>query len=280
MSRNGDSRGPRRRIDEAAKAEFLAGLRRGESREDAALAAGFSLMGFYGARSRDRAFKAGWTEALVASAAAERRVRAYAERGERGERGEIRIASANRRLYQRRRRRNVRFDAAAQAVFLTHFAATGDTKASAEAAGVSESTVHLHRRTDPAFAEAYAQALADAYVRLEAEALRRRLEAQAKLRAAIEAACPERSRGAGGVLPPALAPCPHCGQRADEGAEFDRAMKLLARWDRKPRRPDSRFTPGGRRRRRTFDEAIVLLERKLRALGVRIPAPPPDGEGD
>jgi hypothetical protein len=262
MSGNDDSRGPRRRIDEAAKAEFLAGLRRGGSREDAAFAAGFSLMGFYGARARDPAFKVGWTEALAASAAAERRVRAYAERGERLARGELRIASAYRRVYQRRRRRNVRLDAAAQAVYLTHFAAHCDTRAAAAAAGVHESTVRLHRRNDPAFAEAHDAALAEGYRHLEEETVRLRLAAQKRLRAAVEAAGPRR--------PPDLA--------AEEGAEFDRIMKLLARWDRKPRRPDSRFTPGGRRQRMTFDEAIVLLDKKLRALGLRTTAPPPETE--
>lgn len=264
MSGNGDSRGRQRRIDEAAKAEFLAGLRRGESREDAAFAAGFSLTGFYGARSRDPAFRAGWTEALAASAAAERRIRAYAARGERAERGEVRIASANRRVYQRRRRRNVRFDAKAREAYLAHFAMTGDTRASAEAAGVHESTVTLHRRNDRAFAEAHDAALAGAYAWLEAEALRLRLAAQKRLRAAIEAA--------GDTMPRRL---------ADEtGVEFDRIMKLLARWDRKPRRPDSRFKEGGRRQRWTFDEAIVLLDRKLRALGLRRTGPVADVDGE
>jgi hypothetical protein len=81
MSGKGDSRG-QRFIDDGAKA--VAGLRRGEAREDAAVAAGFSLMGLYGARHRDPAFRAAWIDALAASAAAERRVRAYAERAQRG----------------------------------------------------------------------------------------------------------------------------------------------------------------------------------------------------
>ncbi|HVQ08470.1 MAG TPA: hypothetical protein VMS43_08535 [Allosphingosinicella sp.] len=237
------------------KAAFLAGLRRGESREDAAYAAGFSLMGFYGARGRDPAFKAEWTQALATSAAAERRAGAYADRDERAERGELRIASANRRIYQRRWHRTVRFTAERQAVFLAHFALTCDTRAAAAAAGVSESTVSYHCRADPAFAQANAQALAQGYITLEAEALRLRLAAQKKLRAAIEAA--------GDTIPPRLA--------AEQGAEFDRIMKLLARWNRKPRRPDNRFKVGGRRRRWTFEEAIALIEKKMRALGVPIP---------
>jgi hypothetical protein len=254
MTGKDDSCRGQRRIDAAAKAEFVAALRRGARREDAAAEAGFSLMGFYGARSRDPAFRAAWAAALAATPAAERRERAYVERGERGE---VRIAAANRRLLQRRRRRHVLFTAERQAVFLTHFAETCDTKAAAAAAGVSESTVHRHCRTDRAFAEAYRAALAEGYAKLEAEALRQRLAAQQKLRAAVEAA--------GLPTPPALA--------AESGAEFDRIMKLLARWDRKPRRVDSRFTPGGRRQRWTFDEAIVLLDKRLRALGARRPPP-------
>jgi hypothetical protein len=195
MGEKAESKAAPPRIGAAAKADFLAGLRRGESREDAAAAAGFSLMGFYGARRRDPAFGADWTEALATSAAAERRVRAYAERGERAERGEVRIACANRRVYQRRRRRNVRFDAAAQAIYLAHFAAHCDSRAAAEAAGVHESTVELHRRNDPAFAEAHDAPLAEGYRNLEEESVRLRLAAQKRLRAAIEAAGPLRPPG-------------------------------------------------------------------------------------
>ena len=270
MSDKTDSCPPQRRIDAAAKAAFLAAMREGARREDAAAKAGFSLMGFYGARSRDPAFAAGWREALGQPAAAERRTRAYAERGE------IRIAPANHRLLQRRRRRHVRFTAERQEIFLAHFAMTCDTTAAAEAAGVSESTVHLHRRKNPEFAEAYAAALAEGYVHLEAEAVRLRLKAQRDLRTAVEAAADNsplhvqrRGTAEGGGGAPFI--CPTCGhiEEADDGGEFDRVMKLLARWDRKSRHPDTRFTPGGRRQRWSFDEAIVLLDKKLRALGVR-----------
>ena len=289
MSDRCDSRGSPRRIDAEASRRFVAALRSGASREDAAVAAGFSLMGFYTARRHDPAFAAEWTEALASSAAAERRARALAERGERLARGEVRIAPANRRFHQRRRRRNVRFDAERQAVFLTHFAATGDTRVSAAEAGVHESTVHLHRRTDPVFAEAYARALALAYVHLEAEAVRLRLAAQARLHAAVEkgleippphlrtaeggegdlSACPGQGRTA----------CPACGHDPATDAEFDRVMRLLARWDRKPRRPDSRFAPGGRRQEWTFDRAIVELDRILAGMGVRPRLLPSDGAG-
>jgi len=286
-----DSRRPRRRIEASAKERFLVGLRAGAHREDAAAAAGFSLMGFYNARHRDAAFAAAWVEALATSAAAERRALAYAGRS----RGEIRIAAANRRFYQRRRRRNVRFDADAQAVFLAHFTATCDTRAAAAAAGIHESTVHLRRRTDRAFAEAYAAALAEGYVVLEAEAVRLRLAAQAKLRAVVEHGAENPPRDGEGDRPAApgggggsakCTTCPHCGADlaaaaadAAADAEFDRVMKLLARWDRKPRGPDSRFTPGGRRQQWTFDMAIALLDKKLRAMGARTLEPPPE-EGE
>lgn len=252
-----DDSGPRGRgIDAAAKAAFLAALAGGARREDAAGAAGFSLMGFYGARRRDPAFAAAWEEALRGGPAADRRTRAYADRD--AARDEIRIAPANRRLLQRRRR-YVRFDLDRQAAFIARFMATCDAKASAAAAGVSESTVHHRRRTDPAFAEAWREALALGLPSLEAEALRLRLLAQQRFREALDSADPAARPGA-----------------ADIAAEFDRTMKLLARHDRKARGPETRFKPGGRRRRATFDDAIDALDRRLDALAVPLISPDPN----
>ncbi|MFL6844285.1 MAG: hypothetical protein ACJ8ER_05330 [Allosphingosinicella sp.] len=248
------------RIDSAAKAKFLDALGRGARLADAADEAGFSLTGFYGARRRDPAFAGAWVEALAGCAAEERRARAYAERGT--ERGEVRIASANRRFYQRRRRRNVRFDAARREIYLAHLAAHCDSKAAAEAAGVHPSTVTLHRRTDPAFAEAHQAALEEGYTFLEAEAVRQRLAARDRLRALIDAA--------GDVPPGPLL--------AEQGAEFDRIMKLLARYDRKPRRPEARFKEGGRRQPWTFERAIVALDKALDAFAVRRGLRPPGEE--
>jgi hypothetical protein len=68
--------------------------------------------------------------------------------------------------------------------------------------------------------------------------------------------------------------CPTCGHDPDDDAQFDRNMQLLARWDRKERRVDSKFTPGGRRERWTFEEAIALFDKKMRALGLRSEWPP------
>ena len=70
--------------------------------------------------------------------------------------------------------------------------------------------------------------------------------------------------------------CPTCGGSGDSDADFDRIMKLLARWDRKPRRVDSRFTPGGRRQRWTFEESMALLDKTMRSLGLR--STPPAGK--
>src|SRR5437868_14697016 len=109
-----DSRAPQRRITAAAKAIFLAALRRGLTRDAAAAEAGFSLTGFYGQRRRDPVFAADWAAALALPAAAARRTQAYAERGA----GEERIASAKRRLYQRQRRRHVRFTLERQEIYL------------------------------------------------------------------------------------------------------------------------------------------------------------------
>lgn len=255
----GEANGGNRRIGAAAKARFLAGLREGLCREDAAAAAGFSLTGFYGARRRDPVFAADWSEALALPPAAERRARAYAGRGE------VRIAPANRRFLQRRRRRHVRFTAERRETYLVHFVATGDRAAAAEAAGVSPATVDYHRRRDPEFAAVHREALALCYERLEVEALRLRLSVQARLRAAVEAA--------GDSPPRALL--------AEAGAEFDRIMKLLDRFDRKPRRPDARFTPGGRRQAWTFEDSIELLYRKMKALGVKLPdMPRAEGEAE
>lgn len=278
MNGDPDSRDARRRIGAAAKARFLAALRAGARREDAAEGAGFTLVAFYGARRRDPVFKAGWKEALAAPLADERRARAYAERGE------VRIAPANRRPLQRRRRRHVRFDSAAQAVFLAHLAATCDTRASAAAAGVSESAVYLHCRMNPDFSSLCAQAMREGRFFLQAEAVRQRLAAQAILRAAVEKGLNNPLRNGegsgakhGGEV--GRAACPTCGQTPDAGAEFDRTMKLFARLDRKPRRAERGFKEGGRRQRWTFDRAIAELDRILRGMGVRGPPPPAPPEG-
>lgn len=232
-----------RQIGSSAKAAFLTGLRNGLRREDAAAVAGFSLMGFYNARARDPVFAADWKSALALPPAAARRAQAYAERGE------VRIAGANRRLLQRRRRL-VRFDARRREIYIAHLVATGDTVAAAAEAGVSPSAVNYHRRRHRDFEQVHREALDSCYRRLETEAVRLSLAAQARLRAAMEAA--------GDSPPKALL--------EEQGAEFDRIMKLLARYDRKPRAPEANFKPGGRRQAWTFERAIAALDEAMDAL--------------
>ncbi|MFC7498195.1 hypothetical protein ACFQRC_03060 [Enterovirga sp. GCM10030262] len=122
--------------------------------------------------------------------------------------------------------------------------------------GVCERTVYAYRRKDTVFAGEFQEALEQGYVRLEGEAVRQRLGAQQRLREAIEEA-----------EPTALL----SGEAANE---FERVMKLLAGWDRRGGRPAPREWRHGHQKRMSFDDAITLLDKRLRALGVRRGVPP------
>lgn len=74
---------------------------------------------------------------------------------------ELQVAPTRRRL----------FDAAAQQLFLDHFAETCNAVASAKAAGFSYGTVYRNRANNPAFAEKWLEALRHGYDRLEELAL-------------------------------------------------------------------------------------------------------------
>lgn len=243
---------PRRLIDGEAKSRFLTGLRAGAARDAAAAAAGFPLKSLYGARRRDPVFRLAWTWAMALSAADEQ-----AARGKDAAAGDdvpVRIAPQGGRLLQRRRMRWVRFTEARQQIYLDHFAATADAEASAAAAGVCSATVRAHRRKHPEFAAAAGAALHEAVASLEAEAVRQRLDMQRRLIENLE-------------------------PKGEMAAEFERVMKLLARWDRRDGRIGPREIRHGRQRRWTFDEAIAALDKRLRALGVRRGLLPPPGDG-
>jgi hypothetical protein len=172
----------------------------------------------------------------------------------------------NRRLLQRRKLRHVRFTEARRKVFLAHFCWSCDAVAAAAQAGVCERTVYEHRRKDPVFARLFLEALEQGYIRLEVESVRQRLAAQERLREAIESSDPVPLAG-------------------EIGAEFERVMKLLARWDRRDGRIGPRERSPGSERVATFEEAIVALDKALVAFGVRRGIIPPgeggeDGEGD
>lgn len=142
-------------------------------------------------------------------------------------------------------------------MFLAHFAWSCDLFAAAADAGVSERTVYVHLRTDAEFHALFQAALEQGYAWLEAEAVRQRLAAQRRLAAALEAAEP----GAEGASPGA-------GTEAERAGEFERVMKLLARWDRKQgRAPAMRRHRPSAEQAWTFEEAITALEKRLKAVG-------------
>jgi hypothetical protein len=163
------------------------------------------------------------------------------------------IKPGNGRRLQLRKTRKLRFTAAKKDIFLAYFAGTCDLAAAAEAAGVCVDTVRNHRRKDPEFNAGCDSALEQGYRHLEEEAVRERLAAQERLRA--------------GIVP--------AGEAA---TEFDRQMKLLGQW----RRRDGRLGPMARSREAlkawSFDDAMALLEKRLKGLKIPI-APLPKREG-
>jgi hypothetical protein len=229
-------------VDAAAKQGFVAAIRAGTKRDTAAAAQGFSANAFYCARKRDPLFRQAWDMAMELSAIDQREARRAAEAGRAASRDPIEPNS--RRRLQRRRTRGTRFTDRRKQLFLDHFAATADLAAAADVAGVHLSTIYRHLRLDQVFADGCDDALRQAYVLLEAEAVRLRLEAQR--RAAFE-------------------PVP----TGEVAQEFERVLKLLARYERKSGRIGFRSVGPGRERRWTFDEAIAALDKRLRALGAR-----------
>ncbi|HEY0313870.1 MAG TPA: hypothetical protein VGC56_15435 [Allosphingosinicella sp.] len=282
---------PWRRLDAGAKAAVVLGLMDGARVVDLAAGLGVTAQAFRNARKRDPLFDAGWRAAQAASAEAERR--AARERrilrsgavgagealggGEAGRAGaalglgegvdacedmagEERIVCNNRRLFQRRRMRHVRFDVRRRGVFLAHFAWSCDLLAAAAEAGVCERTVYVHLRTDAEFHALFQAALEQGYAWLEAEAVRQRLAVQQRLRAALEASAPAADADAASSC---------AGTEAELAGEFERVMKLLTRWDRR-----QGGAPAIRRHRPsaeqawTFEEAITALEKRLKAVGL------------
>ena len=224
-----------------AKRLFIQAIEDGASIEEAAAIAGHSVAGFCGLRRRDPIFARRWKGAMSDSAEAER----------------ILYRGNNRRRMQRRRMRRLRFDTSRKEVFLNHFAGCGDAREAAEVAGVDHSTVYKHRRKDPVFAAAFAEALEQCYARLEVEAMTQRLKAQQRLQRALDEGVPT-------------------GEVAEE---FERVMRLLERWDRRNGKLGVRAVSPEKRTPLSFDEAIALLEKKLRNLDIPIlQLPPPIAE--
>lgn len=253
MKESDSKRAPRRLVTIEEKAAFVASLRGGASRDEAAAAAGRTWRAFYHQRRRDPLFDLAYHWAMELCASDERRAGERAAACSAGPHEGMTIAPANRRRLQRCKRR-VKFTDARKRIFLDHFAGTGDAFAAAKAAEVSYSTVFQHRRNDPEFAAGFDEALAQAYAQLEAEAVRQRLEAQRQLR---EGLCPT-----GAVA-----------------QEFERVLQLLARYERKNGRIGMREARPGHQRRMSFDEAFAELDKRLRSFGVRqgvLPPPAPE----
>lgn len=241
----------RRLIGEPEKERFLLALRSGQGREQAAAAAGFPLSSLYNARARDPVFRLGWEWALDLVAIDDRggELSLRTAGGGPGDR----IVPKRGRLLQRQRMSWVKFTGKRQQIYLDHFAGTADAEAAAAAAGVTTHTVQAHARKHPEFAAVEKEALRLAYARLEAEAVRQRLEAQRRLSEKLE-------------------------PTGEMALEFERVMKLLARYDRRDGRVAAREVGHGQEQASSFGEAIEALDRKLRALGVRRGIVPPEDD--
>jgi hypothetical protein len=211
-------------------AAFVAALEQGATVRAAAAAAKCSAGTCYNRRRKDPAFRAAWDEAAA-----------------KGGRPWL-IATKNGRKLQKWKPRGLKFIPERKEIYLAHFAATCDSDEAARLAGVGDTTVYTHRRIDPEFAAAWAEALDQGYARLEAELARGRLEALKRFAAAIE------------------------GAAADpEGAvEFERALKLLKRYDTRRGRPEPITRRRNGAQRPSFAEAVARLEQRLRALGYEI----------
>ncbi|MFL6846652.1 MAG: hypothetical protein ACJ8ER_17435 [Allosphingosinicella sp.] len=202
-------------------------------------------------------FEFAWLAALELCAVDERDARRAAAMLE-ARRAGGRIAGNNKRVYQlHRARRGFSFTEKRQQIFLDHFAGTADEQAAADAAGVSRVTVRAFLRRNPEFAALREEALQHAYARLEAEAVRQRLAAAERLRDNLD-------------------------PKGEMAQEFERAMKLLARFERRNGRIASREHAASESRAWSFEAAIVALDKALDAFGVRrgvLALPGPDDDG-
>ena len=64
---------------------------------------------------------------------------------------------------------------------------------------------------------------------------------------------------------------------AEQGLEFDRTMKLLARWQRRGGRLGAREVGRDRLQAWMFEEGMAALAGRMRALGLPTGAPPAEG---
>src|SRR5688572_11205189 len=147
-SGGGTRRGGRAPITALAMGEYVARLRKGENYAEAARGAGYSVSAFWRLRKRDPEFGAMCDEAIARSS------------------GVRFVHGGAKRKLQLRRNRNTLFTPERQAIFLAHFAGTGNTSEAADEAGVCEGTVDKHRREDPVFGRRFLETLDQVYVKL------------------------------------------------------------------------------------------------------------------
>lgn len=224
MAKDNKTFGP---ADQAVVVKALLG---GATVVAAAKAAGFCPQTLYSHRRTCAVFREAWAAAVEESG----RPMLVAPRG-------------GRRWQARRMRRN-QFSRERKEVFLAHFAATCDATASAAVAGICESSVYEHRRSDPAFAAAWADALEQGYARLEAEAVAQRIKAMEALKVRLG----KKVAAATDV---------------DAAAEFERVMQLL----REHKRGLAGAKKGGFPLTKwSFEDAFQALEKRLQAFGLRI----------
>ncbi|MFL6846453.1 MAG: hypothetical protein ACJ8ER_16420 [Allosphingosinicella sp.] len=214
-----------------AKPAFVAALARGATVAEAAREAGATLFALYRWRGLDPDFDLAWREAAE------------------GSRGWVAKARPGRPYRAVRTKRRVRFAGAARQWYLAVLALTCNSDEAARQAGFHPSTVRRNARRDPAFAAERQAALEQGYARLERLLAAQRATAAARMEEVLDSASDAET-------PPA----------DDETLE-----RILSRYTR----PDGRIAPGcvspeKRRRRWSFDEAIALLERRLRWMGVEI----------
>ena len=138
--------------------------------------------------------------------------------------------------------RRLPFDGGRRRRFLASFERSCNALMACQEAGVHPATVYRHIGGDPGFQRECRAALARGAARLERE-----LAAESAARAERWARHP--------IVP-----------KGEPTEDFDEAMKLLARWDRRDGSIGPRQVSHGRMRRGSFDEAIARIERKLRAM--------------
>lgn len=163
------------------------------------------------------------------------------------------IPNKNRRLQIAPTRRKL-FGDAAKDEFLEWFAATCNGSLSARKAGFHYRTVIRHWREDEAFGERCEAALRMGYARLE----------ELALRAAEEALSPKRRR-------------PPKGDRAPPPEHFRMDPMTAVQLLREHKRHLAGLAggsgrdakPGAPLKRMSFDEAMALFDKKLKALGAR-----------